>query len=338
MLEAVLIPAAVVVIVLVIARRCIDPHSVLYIADAPNERSLHHVPTPRAGGIAMLTAILTAWLLLWLLDHNPLPWLMLPVSLLVVLGVLDDWKNLRARTRFVFHLLAALAVVYFGFGLARIDLGGIVLTPPGWVLFVLSLGFILWMLNLYNFMDGMDGFAGGMTFFGFLTYAVLGLIKGAEAFALMSLTVSGAAAGFLWFNFPPARLFMGDSGSVPLGYTMAVFALWADRDGLFPLWISVVIFSPFVVDATVTLLKRVFQGHKIWHPHRSHYYQQLVRRGWSHRKTVVFEYFLMVVSAGFAIIAVLFGGMFHWLAAVGALLIYGILITVFHSFMDDTDR
>ncbi len=338
MLEIFLLLSFVIVIVLLIAGRCIDPRSGLYIADSPNERSLHHAPTPRTGGIAIFAAVLTAWLLLIVFRRNPLPWLSLSVLMLVVLGVIDDRKNLRARTRFIFHLVAALMVVYFGLGLNKIDFGGIVVTPPGWVMLLLSLVFIIWMLNLYNFMDGMDGFAGGMTFFGFLTFAVLGWMKGAESFAMMSLVVSVAAAGFLWFNFPPARLFMGDSGSVPLGYIMAVFALWADRDGLFPLWISLVVFSPFVVDATITLIKRALKGYKIWQPHRSHYYQKLVRSGWSHRKTVIIEYILMVVSSGFAMIAALSDGILQAVVAVGIVSIYTVLIVIFHKFISGIDQ
>jgi UDP-N-acetylmuramyl pentapeptide phosphotransferase/UDP-N-acetylglucosamine-1-phosphate transferase len=141
---------------------------------------------------------------------------------------------------------------------------------------------------------------------GFGGYALLGAMAGAGLFTLLCLVLAGAAAGFLLFNFPRARIFMGDAGSSTLGFLAAAFALWADRDGLFPLWVAVLVFSPFFVDATVTLLRRALKGEKVWEAHRSHFYQRLVLLGWSHRRTVLWEYVLMaacVVSAALAVSA-----------------------------------
>ncbi|MBF0440174.1 MAG: hypothetical protein HQL93_13790, partial [Magnetococcales bacterium] len=109
-----------------------------------------------------------------------------------------------------------------------------------------------------------------------------------------ALILAAANAGFLVNNFPPAKIFMGDVGSVPMGFMAAALSLWALRDGLFDLWVPVLIFSPFIVDATVTVIKRTLLGEKFWMPHRSHYYQRLVLSGWSHQKTVLCEYILMV--------------------------------------------
>jgi len=143
----------------------------------------------------------------------------------------------------------------------------------------------------------MDGFAGGMAVIGFSTLAMLGWWVGDPVFAALNLVIAGAAAGFLVFNFPPARIFMGDTGSSTIGFLAAGMLLWAERRGVAPLWVSMLIFSPFVVDATVTLVRRFVRGEKVWKAHKSHYYQQLVQAGWGHRRTVLFEYLLMLFCA-----------------------------------------
>ena len=150
------------------------------------------------------------------------------------------------------------------------------------------------MTNLYNFMDGMDGFAAGMTVVGFLTYAMLGWRVDATLFMLLSLALAASAGGFLLINCPPARIFMGDVGASTIGFLVAAMSLWADRSAIFPLWVGILIFSPFIADATVTLLRRLLAGEKVWQAHRSHFYQRLVQLGWGHRKTVTREYGLMV--------------------------------------------
>jgi UDP-N-acetylmuramyl pentapeptide phosphotransferase/UDP-N-acetylglucosamine-1-phosphate transferase len=144
-------------------------------------------------------------------------------------------------------------------------------------------------------MDCMDGFAGGMTVIGGLCFAFLGWATDHRVMLIMSALLAGSSAGFLVHNFPPARIFMGDVGSVPIGFVFGALILWASHDGVFDLWVPLMIFSPFLVDATVTLSRRIVRGERIWEAHRSHYYQRLVLAGWSHRKTVLFEYGLMVV-------------------------------------------
>jgi len=157
------------------------------------------------------------------------------------------------------------------------------------------------MINLYNFMDGMDGFAGGMTLFGFLFLGAGGYLAGDSQYAWMCWTVVAAATGFLVFNFPPARIFMGDTGSATLGALAAALSLWGIHSGLFPFWFPVLVFSAFIVDATVTLIRRALRGEKVWQAHREHYYQRLVQAGWGHRKTVLAEYLLMLMTGASAL-------------------------------------
>ena len=243
--------------------------------DIPNERSLHDKPVPRTGGIALISGVLAGWMTLQFWQW----WVVLPLLGLFVLSLVDDVKNLSPGKRLVGHFFAAF-VALSGAGVST-----------AW--FVPVLLFIVWMTNLYNFMDGADGLAGGMALFGFGCYGAGALIGGHEAFALLNFSIAAAALGFLFFNFHPARIFMGDAGSIPFGFLAAVLGVWGWQIGLWPFWFPVLVFSPFVADATITLLKRAQRGEKLSHAHRCHYYQRLVQMGWGHRNTALAEYALM---------------------------------------------
>ena len=157
---------------------------------------------------------------------------------------------------------------------------------------------ICWMTNLFNFMDGANGMAGGMAFIGFGGYAIAATIspENSAGIGAIAAAISGAALGFLFFNFPAARVFLGDAGSIPLGFLAIVLGIQGYLQGTWPWWFGLLIFSAFIVDATATLLKRFFRGEKIWVAHREHYYQRLILSGWSHQKTVTSYYFLMLGS------------------------------------------
>jgi len=248
------------------------------VHDIPNERSLHDKPVPRIGGIALLVGVFAGWMLLssawnW--------WIALPVLALFALSLLDDLRGLSARTRLIAHFVAAL-IALFGSGISML-----------W--FLPALFFTVWMTNLYNFMDGSDGLAGGMALFGFGCYGIAAWLSGDESFALLNFCIAGAALGFLMFNFHPAKVFMGDAGSIPLGFLAAMLGIHGWQAGLWPLWFPLMAFSPFIVDATFTLLKRLMRGEKLSQAHRSHYYQRLVQMGWGHRNTALAEYALMIL-------------------------------------------
>src|SRR5262249_6004380 len=160
----------------------------------------------------------------------------------------------------------------------------------------------LWMTNLYNFMDGMDGFAGGMTTLGFGFFTYFAWRAGQPFMMLVASVVSISALGFLIHNFPPARIFMGDAGSIPIGFTAGTLMLLGIRDHIFDFWVPILIFSPFILDATVTMLRRATGGHRIWEAHREHYYQRLVLSGWTHRQAVILEYVIMLLCGLFAML------------------------------------
>jgi len=327
-----LVAAIAFLISLFLAYRSTQATSIFFILDNPNHRSLHTIATPRGGGIALITAVVLAWNIFALTTPTFDNLLVLNASVLTlsVLGLLDDLYKLKPIIRFAVHLLVAVVSYLFGWGLESLKLPGLELSIPPSIAMIIAILFIIWMLNLYNFMDGMDGFAGGMTLVGFSTFAILGFIQGEQVFATLSLIIAASSLAFLLFNFPPAKLFMGDAGSVTLGFMVSIFALWADNKNIFSLWVSILIFSPFIVDATVTLFKRIYKKKKIWEAHRSHYYQLLVQSGWSHRKTVIFEYYLMLLSSSFAIIAVVSSNRVQWLLLISIFIVYIVLITLYH--------
>lgn len=292
--------SAVIAVVLAFAvsvglnRNFCNPASRFHILDHPNERSLHTQATPRSGGVAILAGIISGGLLVGQFQEGSslLLWLLAAALPVAFVSYFDDRGGVPIAWRFLTHLSGA-ALLVWGAGLA-IQAGDASRADLGWLLNTTSLLYVVWMINLYNFMDGMDGFAGGMAVIGFGTFAVLGLAAGHGLFAAISLLIAAAAAGFLVLNFPPARIFMGDAGSSVLGLLAAALTLWAARDGIFPWSAGLLVFSPFTVDATVTLGRRLLLGQKIWQAHRTHYYQRLVQLGWGHRKTVIFGYVLMI--------------------------------------------
>ncbi|HED16162.1 MAG TPA: hypothetical protein ENI64_05010 [Gammaproteobacteria bacterium] len=197
--------------------------------------------------------------------------------------------------------------------MSDIQFPGFMLVLPDFVSYAITGLFIIWMTNLYNFMDGMDGFAGGMTVTGFGTLTLVGWLAGNDEFMLVNALITSATAGFLVFNFPPARIFMGDVGSSFLGFLAAGNSIWASKLEILPLWFSILIFSPFIVDATVTLLRRLISGKKVWEAHKTHYYQILAESGWGHKRTVLCEYALMLLCALSAVLALGQPPRVHWM-------------------------
>lgn len=294
-------PPLVFLITTTLTWRFCRPSSWLYILDHPNERSLHANPTPRSGGVAIVVGIFVGMLAAGILAHRSVSWLYPSMALLALVSFADDRWRVAAGIRLVIHVLAALLLVVGGATLYSAAMSGLPWELGPAVSIGLSLLFVVWMINLYNFMDGMDGFAGGMAVIGFGSLAIFGWRAGQLWFSLISVIIAAAAAGFLVFNRPPARIFMGDVGSALLGLLAAALSLWGARDGIVPFWAALLVFSPFIVDATVTLVRRLIKGEKVWQAHRSHYYQRLVRLGWGHKKTVLLEYVLMVSCAVSAI-------------------------------------
>lgn len=249
--------------------------------DKPNHRSLHSLPTPRVGGLAMLASIMAAWLLSPNADL-----LLIGLSCaLLALSFADDRYGLPIGLRLAVHFGIALTFILFHTTMAA-----------PWLIVVFAVA-IVWLINLYNFMDGADGLAGGMALFGFGSYGMAAVFGGDWLMATKCFCIAAAALGFLLFNFPPAKVFMGDAGSIPLGFLAGALGLEGWNHNLWHYWFPILVFSPFALDATVTLLKRVARREPFWRAHQEHYYQRMIRMGSSHRVVAIVEYSLMGAAA-----------------------------------------
>ena len=255
--------------------------------DVPNERSLHVKPVPRTGGLGLLGAALAGWALFAAGSNTGL---ILIAGALSALSFADDLSGLPVSTRFLAQVSAATAF------LALYYTGPLLILP-------LALGALLWMANLYNFMDGSDGLAGGMTVFGFGAYAIAAGEAGAVGLSAMAAAIMGAALGFLVWNWHKAIVFMGDSGSVPLGFLAAGIGIVGWQENAWPFWFPALVFAAFIVDATATLIVRFFRGERLSQPHKTHYYQRALRMGLGHRGTALAAYALMSSMAASALIA-----------------------------------
>jgi UDP-N-acetylmuramyl pentapeptide phosphotransferase/UDP-N-acetylglucosamine-1-phosphate transferase len=256
-----------------------------FALDRPNERSLHERPVPRTGGLAVLAGAASALFF----GVEPL-WLpMALAAALAALSLLDDLHGMPAGLRLAVHFAAAGLSAWY------------VLSPMHPLeLAVLVLG-VVWLTNLYNFMDGSDGLAGGMSVLGFGAYAAAAWIAGDAALAALCAAIAAASGAFLAHNFHPARIFLGDVGSIPLGFLAGALGLVGWRNDLWPLWFPLLAFGPFVGDATVTLLRRALHGERVWRAHRDHYYQRMVRMGLGHRGTALVAYSAMALCVAAAL-------------------------------------
>lgn len=294
------------------------------VLDQPNERSLHESPVPRIGGYLMMQSIAIALLVVggWysLADRCPpaatcfwpglntyqailasLP-LLLGAGLLTWIGRLDDRGPLSIKPRLLAHLACAALVAFSvspsaatSLGLA---LGSLADAPESLItilVFIIITLSVAWLTNLYNFMDGSNGLAGLMTLIGFATYALMA--PTGTALEFLSAACAGAALGFLLFNWDPAQIFMGDAGSIPLGFLAAAIGLTGAQAGYWSWFLPLGLFLPFIFDATTTLALRAWRGERITAAHRSHAYQILVMSGLGHHRTALLFGGLMVICS-----------------------------------------
>ncbi len=248
-----------------------------FALDKPNARSLHTSLTPRTGGLAVMIGVLLTWLIARV-DYS---WLLLVLALVGV-SLVDDVRGLSVRWRFLVQFVMCGFFVFLYSHQIYYLL---------WIPVLLGL---VWMTNLYNFMDGSDGLAGGMGAFGFTAYALAFYLGNDMQLTIMSACIVASSIAFLIFNFHPAKIFMGDSGSIPLGFLAGAIGVYGYMQGHWQAWFPLLVFSPFIVDATATLFKRLLDGEQLSQAHCNHYYQRLVQMGWGHKKTAIVEYVLML--------------------------------------------
>jgi UDP-N-acetylmuramyl pentapeptide phosphotransferase/UDP-N-acetylglucosamine-1-phosphate transferase len=270
------------------------------LLDYPNERSSHSVPTPRGGGLALVGSVLLAWLGLaqggWV--GPAVGGISLGAGLLAAVSWVDDLRGVSPLLR----LLAQGAAVALGMCVLAATQNGLEeWTEPAAVLSGLGLLWV-WWINLFNFMDGIDGLAAGEAAaiaVGVLFFAVLGIGADTEA-ALLAAAVAGAAIGFLVWNWSPARIFLGDVGSAPLGYLLGFLLLDLALRGFWK--VALILPLYFLADATITLIRRLLRGERVWQAHREHYYQRAVQGGLDHATVVrcVIAADVLLIGCGWA--------------------------------------
>jgi len=253
------------------------------LIDIPNARSSHTIPTPRGGGVAIVLCFIASIVVMYILtmiSFSDALALLGAGTVVAILGFLDDHGHIAARWRLLGHFLAAFWALYWIGGLAPIAIFGTTI-ELGVFGYVVASMFLVWMLNLYNFMDGIDGIASVEAVTVCIGVAVLYWLQGGISMAA-PLLLACCVLGFLCWNFPPAKIFMGDAGSGFLGVTLGILALQSASisTNLFLGWL--ILLGVFIVDATVTLIRRLVRGDKVYEAHRSHAYQFASRQYKSH--------------------------------------------------------
>lgn len=250
------------------------------LMDIPNERSSHSVPTPRGGGVAIVVAFLASLLVLWSVGMNS-PSTLLAIGgaggLIAIIGFMDDHGHIAARWRLLGHFFTSGWLLFWLGGLPVVELFGAHF-DLGVFGQVLALFYLVWLLNLYNFMDGIDGIAGVEAVCVCLGACLLYWLIGANELIWAPLLLAAAVIGFLCWNFPPAKIFMGDAGSGFLGVVLGGLSLQAAWENPSLLWGWLILLGVFIVDATFTLFRRLLRGDKVYEAHRSHAYQFASRR------------------------------------------------------------
>lgn len=251
------------------------------LIDHPGERHSHVEATPRGGGAGLLLALIAA---AWIPGVAEFPdywiWPVLPgVVVLAMLGWWDDHRPLSAKLRFAVQLAVSIALVW--------SLSGNEWIATWWAAAVIIL-FTAWMINLYNFMDGSNGMAGTQAVFGGLVLANLFSHAGDPDSAWLALMIAACSAGFLPWNLGKARVFMGDVGSLALGFLFAALLVYGVISGAFNLPVGLLVMALFLADSTLTLVVRVLKGERWYNAHRQHLYQQLIAQGWTHTRVLLF--------------------------------------------------
>lgn len=301
------------------------------LLDIPNSRSSHKTPTPRGGGVAIVLTFLAALAVLGWLGQVPL-YACLALggagSLVAVIGFMDDHGHIDARWRLLGHFMAAAWALYWLGGMPALMVFGMSV-ELGVVGTVLGLLYLVWMLNLYNFMDGIDGIASVQAISCCVGACLLYGLTGHSSDIWAPLLLALSAAGFLCWNFPPARIFMGDAGSGFLGIALGVLSLHAATFRAELFWCWLILMGVFVVDATVTLLRRLLRGDKVYESHRSHAYQYASRQFGRHLPVTVF---VLLINLCWLLPIALGTAVFGLDGGVGVLLGYAPLVMLAFKF------
>lgn len=297
------------------------------LLDIPNIRSSHAVPTPRGGGLAIpIVVVAVVGMGLWVYTAHWRAMLSLAIGVILIggLGWLDDHLNLPARLRLAIQTVVALLLVLTIGAIRTLEVAGVALDLHwlGWPLTVL---WIVWLTNLYNFMDGIDGIAGIEAVIASGTMSIWFAVYGDVYLVVLALAIMGSVLGFLVWNWPPARIFMGDVGSVTLGLLFAILAIIGVTRHDMPWSGFIILLSVFLADATITLVLRIIRKERVAEAHKTHFYQRAAHSGWSHKQvtsTVLLVNVLLAILATLEVMRV--QPLLLW--SVGAVLLLAALV------------
>lgn len=259
------------------------------LLDHPNARSSHTIPTPRGGGVAIVGSFLALVALLWLAGHVPADFAAAALGsglAVAIVGFIDDRKSIPARWRFLIHAAAGTWVLIVLRGIPPVPIFGLSVNL-GWFGLALAVTYVVWMINLCNFMDGIDGIASVEAITVSLGGAACWWIATATPHWFVPVAFAACVAGFLAWNYPPAKIFMGDSGSGFIGLVLALLSLWTAQQATQVFWCWFILLGGFMVDATTTLVRRVRRGERFSEAHRSHAYQYASRKHRSHQRVTL---------------------------------------------------
>ena len=303
--------------------------------DMPNSRKIHTKPIPRMGGIAIFLGFILSLITLELLQNGFLTsvsnsWMGIIIgsTLMFFVGIRDDLKPIKARTKLLWQILAALIAYSMG---VRIDfisnliMGGMIMLP-WWLSMMVTVFWLVGITNTINLIDGLDGLAAGVATIAGFTLFIIALQKGQIFSALLAITLAGGTLGFLRYNFNPAKIFMGDSGSLFLGFTLAALSV----TGVLKVAATVALFIPILIlgvpilDTAMAILRRILRKRSIFQPDKSHLHHKLLKFGLSQRRAVIFIYGLSALLAGIALYIVGFSQAWSLLIVSILIILWGI--------------
>jgi Fuc2NAc and GlcNAc transferase len=273
-----------------IATDVIRRYSIKYkLYDVPNNRSSHDIPKPKGGGLSIVLILLITIGYLFFnhqIDSDISVSLLIGLSLVAVVGFIDDYKNLSISIRAVAYVLAAVVSIYLIGGVSALSINNypVQLNEFGYLFAVL---FVVWITNLYNFMDGTDGFAAIQTICVALFCGVLLFLSANTSYAILLFCLVASTLGFLYWNWSPAKIFMGDVGSCTIGFLFALLSLYTEKAEMLSISVWLILLAPFIGDATFTLFKRIINKEKWYKAHNSHAYQRLYRSGLTHSQLAI---------------------------------------------------
>lgn len=300
--------------------------------DIPNERKVHKVPIPRLGGLGIYMGFLLGYVIFGTMSIR-MNAILIGSFIIIVTGIIDDINPIPAKVKFLFQLIAASVVAFYGDILLRdISAFGIYLNF-GKLSYIITIFFIVGIINCINLIDGLDGLAAGLSSIYFATIGIV-IISWTHTFdldAMLTFIMLGATLGFLYHNFNPAKIFMGDSGSMFLGYIIAVIALLGFKNvTITTLLAPIALLAIPIMDTTFAILRRVINKKKIDEPDKEHLHHQLLKLNLSHRNTVLIIYLIDILFAGAMLTYMLYN------RTVG-IIIYAILFIIVLIFIMKTD-